>query len=223
MIGWLTFDELRPEYLRSVLRKMVSDGLTKASLGHARGHLTGICEMAVAEGYLSVNVSGGLTLPKLTNGVTEKLVVSLEEYAEGWQVLAERERLLCDLVMLAGMRPSEAFGLACRDVSADRINIRRSWDKGRFEDPKTPKSKREIGPPAELLGRIRRWIETLLNCAPDAPVFPSLSMMTPVAQGNILKRHMYPKLDAASLDRFSFDTLRRTHSTLHKQLKTDPK
>lgn len=233
-IGAVTFDELRPEHLRSVLRKMVHRGLSNASLAHVRGHLTGICEMAAAEGYLSTNISEGLKLPKLkqetlkstpsgTPNRTDKLVVSLLGYVGAWRVFAERERLLCDLVLLAGMRPSEAFGLWCGDVGEDRIWICRSWHRGRYEPPKTPKSEREVGPPSDLLNRIHRWIERLLDRGGNAPVFPSLLMETPVSQGNTLKRHIYPKLDAAGIARFSFDTLRRTHSTLHKQLKTDIK
>jgi len=79
--------------------------------------------MAVAEGYLPTNVSAGLMLPKLANGATEKLVVSLADYAKGWQLLSERERLLCDLVMLAGMRPSEAFGLAARGKTQEHVTL----------------------------------------------------------------------------------------------------
>ena len=56
------------------------------------------------------NISEDLKAPvKLTKPADAKLFVCLEQHAEAWKLLAERERLCFDLVMFAGMRESEVF------------------------------------------------------------------------------------------------------------------
>src|SRR5690348_2551457 len=82
-----------------------------------------------------------------TESSDPKLTVGLDQYAQAWHLLGERERLCFDLVMFAGMRESEAFALWCGDVKEHGIQIERSWYKGRYEPPKTPKSERTVGVP----------------------------------------------------------------------------
>ena len=98
---------------------------------------------------------------KLAKSSRPKLRVTLEQYAAAWDLLGERERLCFDLVMFAGMRESEAFALWCGDISGDGIQIERSWYKGRYEPPKTPKSERKVGVPDEILTRLFSWIGRL--------------------------------------------------------------
>lgn len=73
---------------------------------------------------------------------------------------------------VAGMRESEAFALRCGDVGNDGIRIERSFYKGKFEAPKTPKSERMVGVPDEILVRLRTWISKLTAQASEDCVFP---------------------------------------------------
>ena len=57
----------------------------------------------------------------------------------------------------------------------------------------------------------------------DAWVFPSETMKTPVSKDNCWRRHIAPKLKEVGLDWVNFQVMRRTHSTLMKHLKRDPK
>lgn len=90
-----------------------------------------------------------------------KLVAILEQYAEAWSLLDERERLCFDLVMFAGMRESEAFAIWCGDVAEDGIHIERRFYKGSYGPPKTPKSDRIVGVPDEIMERLQSWISRL--------------------------------------------------------------
>jgi hypothetical protein len=47
----------------------------------------------------------------------------LEQYAEAWRLLGERQRLCFDLVIFAGIRWSEVFALWCGDVEEEGIEI----------------------------------------------------------------------------------------------------
>jgi integrase len=206
------------------LKKKAEQGMGRQVLNHLRGYLTDICRSAVAEGYLANNVAEGHKAPvKLAKSSGPKLRVTLEQYAAAWDLLAERERLCFDLVMFAGMRESEAFALWCGDVSGDGIQIERSWYKGRYEPPKTPKSERKVGVPDEILARLFAWIGRLPANGPKDCVFPSSTLVTPIWPESVLRMYVRPKLRPFELGWINFAVLRRSHSTLHKQRNSDLK
>jgi integrase len=223
MIGEKSFEQLTASDLRAILNHYANAGLSKSSLGHIRSHLTDICRMARAEGYLHSDIAEGLKIPKIASRPIEKPIIDLDQYLVGWKALDERERLLCDLVLFAGLRQSEVLGLCCGDVLEDRILIRRSWYIGRWADPKTANSMREIGAPSQIMERLRLWIESLPLNGPEYPLFQSELPDRPMSADNLLKRYIYPRLDGAKIPRFNFEILRRSHSTLHKALGTDPR
>jgi integrase len=225
-LGEVPFEEMTPSLLRTVLKKKAEQGLGKQVLNHLRGYLADICKSALAESYLTTNIAEGLKAPvklvvKSSNGT--KLRASLEQYAEAWKLLGERERLCFDLVMFAGMRESEAFALWCGDVKEHGVQIERSWYKGRYEPPKTPKSERTVGVPDEILERLRDWMSRLPANGPSDCVFPSSKLVTPIWPESVLRDYVRPKLRPAGLGWINFAVLRRSHSTLHKDRKTDVK
>lgn len=220
----ISFQDLTPAFLRSILKKKAEQGMGRQVLNHLRGYMMDICRSAVAEGYLATNVAEGLKAPaKLLKRSRPKLTASLEQYAAAWTLQDERERLCFDLVMFAGMRESEAFALWCGDVHESGIQIERSWYKGRYESPKTPKSERTVGVPDEVLARLMHWIERLPANGPKDCVFPSASLVTPIWPESVLRNYVRPKLRPVELGWINFAVLRRSHSTLHKQRNSDLK
>ena len=223
-LGEVQFEELTPALLRALLKKKAEQGLRRQTLNHLKGYLTDICKCAVSEGYLQNNISEGLKAPvKLASPSDVKLTLRLEQYAEAWRLLEERERLCFDLVMFAGMRESEVFALWCGDIKEEGIEIERSWYKGRYEPPKTPKSQRIVGVPDEILERVRSWVAMLPVNGPKDCVFPSTKFVTPIWPESVLRNYVRPKLRPAQLGWINFAVLRRSHSTLHKQRKSDLK
>lgn len=217
-LGEVSFEELSPALLRAVLRKKADQGLRRQVLNHLKGYLADICQCAVAEGCLEANISEGLKAPvKLARPADSKLVVTLDQYAQAWRLLDERERLCFDLVMFAGMRESEAFALWCGDITADGIHIERSWYKGRYEPPKTPKSHRIVGVPDEILERLKVWMPKLPANGPSNCVFPSTTLVTPIWPESVLRNYIRPRLRPVNLGWINFAVLRRSHSTLHKR------
>jgi integrase len=223
-LGEVPFDELTPALLRALLKKKAEQGLRRQALNHLKGYLTDICKCAVSEGYLQNTISEGLKAPvKLARPSDIKLTVRLEQYAEAWELLGERERLCFDLVMFAGMRESEVFALWCGDIKEEGIEIERSWYKGRYEPPKTPKSQRIVGVPDEILERVTSWVAALPVHGPKDCIFPSTKLVTPIWPESVLRLYVRPKLQPAKLDWINFAVLRRSHSTLHKQRNSDLK
>jgi integrase len=125
--------------------------------------------------------------------------------------------------MFAGMRESEAFGLWCGDVNGHGIQIERSWYKGKYESPKTPKSERTVGVPDEILDRLKDWISRLPTNGPTDCVFPSTSLVTPIWPESVLRNYVRPRLRPLELGWINFAVLRRSHSTLHKNRNSDLK
>ena len=58
---------------------------------------------------------------------------------------------------------------------------------------------------------------------PDAWVFPSETLKTPLAKDNCWRRWIAPKLKAAGLEWVNFQVMRRPHISLRHELKVDPK
>ena len=110
-----------------------------------------------------------------------------------------------------------------RHVKEDGIQIERSWYKGRYEAPKTPKSERTVGVPDEILERLTGWIANLPVNGPGDCVFPSAKLVTPIWPESVLRDYVRPKLRPVELGWINFAVLRRSHSTLHKQRNSDLK
>jgi integrase len=223
-LGEVPFQEITAALLRALLKKKAEQGLGKETVNHIRFYLTDICRSATAEGYLANNVSEGLKAPsKVVKPPVPKTMVSLEQYAEVWLLLEERERLCFDLVMFAGMRESEAFAIWCGDVESDGIRIKRSFYKGTYGPPKTAKSNRDVGVPDEIMERLRSWISRLPSNQPGDCVFPSSKLVKPIWPESVLSRYVRPCLQPVGLDWVNFAVLRRSHSSLHKKRKSDVK
>ena len=223
-LGGVRFEELTAALLRALLKKKAEQGLGRQTLNHLRFYLTDICKSAIAEGYLTNNVGEGLKPPaKVLKASAPKLVATLEQYAEAWSLLDARERLCFDLVMFAGMRESEAFAIWCGDVAGDGIHIERSFYKGFYGPPKTPKSDRIVGVPDEIMERLRSRISRLPVNDSTACVFPSSKLVKPIWPESLLSKYVRPRLRPAGLGWMNFEVLRRSHSTLHKRRKSDPK
>jgi site-specific recombinase XerC len=223
-LGEVSFEELSPALLRALLKKKAEQGVGRQVLKHLRSYLTDICKTAVSEGYLQTNISEDLKAPvKLAAPSAPKLTATLEDYGRAWSLLEERERLCFDLVMFAGMRESEAFALWCEDLADDGIHIERSWYKGRYEPPKTPKSERIVGVPEEIMKRLKSWIAKLPAHDAKDCVFPSTKLVTPIWPESVLGKHVRPRLRPVGLGWMNFAVLRRSHSTLHKRRKSDSK
>ena len=85
------FEELTAGLLRALLKKKAEQSLGRQTLNHLRFYLTDICKSAIAEGYLTNNVSEGLKPPaKVSKASAPKLVATLEQYAEALRCADER-------------------------------------------------------------------------------------------------------------------------------------
>src|ERR1039457_423917 len=91
-----------------------------------------------------------------------------------------------------------------------------------IDTPNIDNSLRKAALSEGLLAEIETWRMMSVETRDDAWVFPS-ERMTPLSKDNCWRRSMYPALVKVGLGWANFLVMRRTHSTLMKQLKVDPK
>jgi integrase len=120
------------------------------------------------------------------------------------------------------MRPGEIFGLKWARMEADYADIRQRVYRGDADSPKSVRSVRFAALSDGLLVSIDEWRAPSLDTGADAWVFPSEKLMTPLAKDNCWRRSFLPKLKPVGLDWANFQVMRRTHSSLLKELDVDP-
>ncbi|MEP7354710.1 MAG: tyrosine-type recombinase/integrase [Acidobacteriota bacterium] len=195
--------------------------LSFSVVNHLRWDTRQIFGMAVAEGYLPRNPALLLFTPRGAKRA-ETRIMSIEDVRTMFSVLDVRERLVARLAVLAGMRPGEIFGLTWARLEAEYADIRQRVYRGEVDTPKSVRSVRWAALSDGLRLSIGEWRNLSLDVRPEAWVFPSERMVTPVAKDNCWRRGFAPRLKPVGLEWANFQVMRRTHSSLLKELDVDP-
>ena len=195
--------------------------LSFSVVDHLRWDLKQIFDMAVAEGYLRRNPAVLLFTPRECRRAATR-VMTVEDVRQLFSVLDVRERLIARLALLAGMRPGEIFGLKWARMEADYADIQQRVYRGDIDSPKSVRSVRHAALSDGLLISIDDWRAVSLDTSADAWVFPSEKLTTPVAKDNCWRRGFLSKLKPIGLAWANFQVMRRTHSSLLKELDVDP-
>src|ERR1039457_4781436 len=211
----------RRDELQDLLDRKVKDGLSFSVVDHLRWDMKQVFDMAVAEGHIQRNPALLLFTPKEAKKPVRR-VMTMKEVQICFGALDQRERLISKLAVIAGMRPGEIFALTWGQMTAAYADIRQRVYRGMIDTPKTDNSMRKAALSEGLLAEIETWRMMAVETRADAWVFPS-ERMTPLSKDNCWRRSMYPALVKVGLGWANFLVMRRTHSTLMKQLKVDPK
>ena len=148
--------------------------------------------------------------------------MTIEEVQKCFAAAGRRERLIAKLAVVGGMRPGEIFALTWGRLKATHVEIEQRVYRRKIDTPKTENSTRHAALSEGLLAEIDAWRGLAVSTSDDAWVFPS-ERMTPLSKDNWWWRIMRPALEKVGLEWANFQVMRRTHSTLMKQLKADPK
>jgi integrase len=219
-------DRELPSFRRDELQDLLDlkakrDELSFSVVDHLRWDLKQIFDMAAAEGQVERNPALLLFTPKEAKK-PERRAMTIMEVQICFSALAQRERLIAKFAILAGMRPGEIFALTWGRLMATHADIRQRVYRRKIETPKTDNSYRKAALSEGLLGEIENWRLAAVTIRDDAWVFPS-ERMTPLSKDNCWQRNMLPTLAKVGLGWANFLVIRRTHSTLMKQLQADPK
>jgi integrase len=208
--------------LQDFLDRKAAVGLSFSTVDHLRWDLKQIFGMAVAEDYLRKNPAALLFTPK-TAARPARPTMSRAQVTLLFSVLEPRELAICMLATVGGMRPGEIFGLKWRHVKPDHLEIEQRLYRGKIDSPKNARSERTVALSEGLQAAIANWRALSADPGPDAWVFPSESLKTPLAKDNCWRRWIAPKLKAVGLEWANFHVMRRTHASLMRELQVDPK
>lgn len=132
-------------------------------------------------------------------------------------------RLIVKLAVLAGLRPGEIFGLKRGRIDATSAAIEQRVYRGIIDTPKTQKSKRLAAVSSGLSRDLDEWLSRDPDGRSEDWLFPSEKVTTPLAKDNAMLRYIRPALKTIGFDWVDFHVLRRTHSSLMRELGVDPK
>jgi len=196
--------------------------LSSSVVSHLKWDLRAIFQLAVGDGVVDRNPATSLVTPAAASR-SVKLVMNREDVVKMLPVLNLRERLIVRLAIFAGMRPGEIFGLKWRHVRDDCAVIEQRLYRGKINTPKTHRSVRTAAFTPNIVSEIAEWKTLCPSSQPDAWVFPSERLVTPLDKANWWLRDMKPKLEPLGLQWATFQVMRRTHASLSRRAGIDPK
>jgi integrase len=219
-IGSELMAKIKREDLQKLLTKKAK-ALARGGVDHLRFRLRSIFALAVSEGVVDRNPATSLFTPRNCRKGVEKHVLSPEQITKLMGALDLRERLVVRLATFEGMRPGEILGLQVGDVDGDSVWVRRRLYKGNIDLPKTRRSVRQVALSEATVEMLRQWFEYVPELKPEAWLFPSETLKSPIRRDNIWRRYMLAKLRKIKLEWATFQVMRRTFATLSKQAGVD--
>jgi integrase len=188
---------------------------------HLRWDLRQIFEMAVAEGFLLRNPAQLIFTPRECPRASTR-IMTIGDVKKLLEVLNVREQLIARLAIMAGLRPGEIFALTWQRLEGQYADIQQRVYRGDIDSPKSHLSIRWAALADSVLLTIAEWRSIATDCRPEAWVFPSEKLTTPLRKDNCWRRHFVPQLKSIGLEWVNFQVMRRTHSCLLKELDVDP-
>ncbi len=114
------------------------------------------------------------------------------------------------------------FALRRTRLSENTADIQERVYRGQLDTPKTQKSIRVVALSASVREDLEDWLATSPTVA-EAWLFPSENLEKPLSKDNVLYRYMRPRLKTVGLEWVDYQVMRRTHSSLMRELGVDPK
>ena len=196
--------------------------LSFSTVDHLRWDLHQIFQFAVAEGAIQGNPAELLFTPAEAKHRPGREMTK-EEVKKLFDALELRERLIVKFGILAGMRPGEILALRRSVGTQSHADICERVYRGIIDTPKTRKSFREAAFSDGISKDLSAWLQQTPDTGSSGWLFPSETVTTPILQDNLWRRYIRPKLADLGLEWINFQVLRRTHSSLMRGLKVDPK
>jgi integrase len=185
--------------------------------------LSGILETAVEYGYLSTNPARGVKFPEKELKEAPVLFTA-EDFTKLLEQLDEPHRTMARLIALTGLRIGELLAVRwrCLDLEIGTLSVRESVYEGKFQSPKTRKSRRTIplGPQSILWLREHRLRATRI--AADDLLFGNRSGK-PLRESKLLRNVLQPAAERAGLGRVTWHQFRHIHSSLLNDLRVPVK
>jgi len=178
--------------------------------------LNQVMKYATRKRYIETNPVREVDKPKNKTGAGGKIdfLTPYEIRALLDKTNGDKQRMIFLMAVMSGMRQGELLGLKWGDIDwiNNQVCVRRTYNHGRFYEPKSEKSYRRIDLSPLVVSELKRW---RLQCMPNELdlVFPN-EAGKPMFGENLVKRSFKPALRRAGIREIRFHDLRHTYATL---------
>ncbi len=190
-------------------------------------NLGAIITYACRKRYIDYNPVRDVEKPKGQSGHKEHEELKILNPSQIRQLLESVEELKFETLfmtaVMTGMRQGEQFGLKWSDIDwfNSQIYVTRTFNHGRFYEPKTKSSKRKIDLAPQLLAQLKKWKLACPNSELDL-VFPN-EAGKPLSPINVVRRKFEPALKKSGAERIRYHDLRHTYASIQIDLGENPK
>ena len=163
-------------------------------------------------GLIQSNPARKTKLPR-RGPVAEKAPIAPEKIRQLLEALPEPSRSLAWLLVLTGLRVGEALALRWRDIDLafGCLRVRQTVYEGRFDDPKSKRSKRTVPLGAKGIEILSAFKPQCIDS--EALVFAT-RRCTPFCRRNLLNRQLAPTCERLGIEGVTWHWLRHANATL---------
>lgn len=219
--GTLHLEAITPAAIQEWITHLRKEQLAASTIHSYAKALRVILATAVRWKDLAENPFSAVELPKLPRkGKRAKWALTAKQAGELIGKIRKRKpRAMVALAITAGLRRGELLAARWKylDEETSQIAVMEASYRGHIDTPKTEAGLREVPLDPWTLNLLRDWRRLSKHTEPDDFIFCTRTgqQETP---GNILRRYVGPACDRLKLPRVSWNTFRRTFSTLlHKE------
>lgn len=205
----------------SIVKFISSETERGASVPHIKKSLimlNGIMKYSVRQRYIDYNPVQDVEKPKGHSRYNESDEMDIFRPDEIRQLFDNTEGLkyktLFMVAVMSGARQGEILGLKWADIDwyNSQLIIKRTFQHGRFYEPKSETSKRKIDIGPTVMTQLKKW--KLASKPNDLDLVFSNEEGMPIDKNNLVKRYYEPALRRAGLRRIRFHDLRHTFASL---------
>ena len=237
-IGGRKLSEVKMHHLQAITDELSAAGLSPRTVRYVHAVASMAFRRAIEQNKIMRNPCEFVVLPKQVKNETRAFT---PEQAKKFLQAAREDGygVILEFAMVTGMRPEEYLALEWPDIDLDAgiARVRRAliWEKGggyRFDQPKTPKSRRRVPIPEYLVSRLRSHrrdqLEVRLRLGGaygNANLVFATELGTPIHHRNLSQRSFSKVLKTIGLDGqgFVLYSLRHTCATLLLAAGENPK
>lgn len=200
------------ELIQGFLSGKLRSGLSWKTVKHIRTTFGTVLAAAEMQGLIPRNPARQTKLPR-RGPVAEKLPIAPEKIRQLLEALPEPSRSLAWLLVLTGLRVGELLALRWRDIdlALGCLRVRQTVYEGRFDDPKTRRSKRTVPLGAKGIEVLSAFEPQCID--PEALVFAT-RRGTPFSRRNLLNRQLAPTCEKLGIEGVTWHWLRHANATL---------
>lgn len=214
----LKIDRIGTGHIEKFIAARQKAGMNLSTLRKILVTLNQVMAYAVRHNYIAFNPVRDAERPRSNGNISDqgKIKVLNPEQINAFleKVTNQKYYVLFLTAIMTGARQGELLGLKWSDINFQKkqLQIRRTFNHGRFFEPKTKGSTRNVDLSPVVIREMAKW---KLSCGgnDDDLIFASENN-TPIKKENLIRRYFEPALKAAGLPMMRFHDLRHTYASL---------